>query len=276
MTNLPLNQYRNYQYLMNLVPGATPPEFQNAQTDTPARSLSVNINGTNRNNNVTRIDGAASINVWLPHHAVYIPPAETIQEVNISTNNFDAEQGMTGGAAVTVVTKSGTNKFHGSAFGYHTDNALRARNYFETPTNVARKPKSIVNDMGGTFGGPIFKNKLFFFGSWDGLYERDARSNFYSVPTAALRAGNFTGTATTIYNPRTGNADGTGRQPFANQAAIALDLLQRARRAQRALSGDGDLDVLARVAEALENRRGEEDGSREGALRLLAELEKLL
>ena len=63
---------------------------------------------------------------------------------------------------------------------------------------------------------------------------------------------------------------------FANQAAIALDLLQRARRAQRALSGDGDLDVLARVAEALENRRGEEDGSREGALRLLAELEKLL
>ena len=58
VTNLPLNQYRNYQDLMNLVPGATPPEFQNAQTDTPARSLSVNVNGTNRNNNVTRIDGA--------------------------------------------------------------------------------------------------------------------------------------------------------------------------------------------------------------------------
>ena len=74
VVNLPLNQYRNYQYLMNLVPGATPPEFQNAQTDTPGRSLSVNINGTNRNNNVTRIDGAASINVWLPHHAGYIAP----------------------------------------------------------------------------------------------------------------------------------------------------------------------------------------------------------
>ena len=63
---------------------------------------------------------------------------------------------------------------------------------------------------------------------------------------------------------------------FANQAAIALDLLQRARRAQRALSGDGDLGVLARVAEALENRRGEEDDSRESALRLLVELERLL
>ena len=82
VTNLPLNQYRNYQYLMNLVPGATPPEFQNAQTDTPARSLSVNVNGTNRNNNVTRIDGAASINVWLPHHAGYVAPVVKLENVN--------------------------------------------------------------------------------------------------------------------------------------------------------------------------------------------------
>jgi hypothetical protein len=78
VTNLPLNQYRNYQTLLNLVPGATPPVFQNAQTDTPGRALSTNINGTNRNNNVTRIDGAASINVWLPHHVGYVAPVETI------------------------------------------------------------------------------------------------------------------------------------------------------------------------------------------------------
>jgi Carboxypeptidase regulatory-like domain len=104
VVNLPLNQYRNYQYLMNLVPGASPPVFQNAQTDTPGRALSTNINGTNRNNNVTRIDGAASINVWLPHHAGYIAPVETIENVNISTNSFDAAQGMTGGAATAVQT----------------------------------------------------------------------------------------------------------------------------------------------------------------------------
>ena len=109
VVNLPLNQYRNYQGLMNLVPGATPPAFQNAQTDTPGRALTTNVNGTNRNNNVTRIDGAASINVWLPHHAGYIAPVETIENVNISTNSFDASQGMTGGAAVSVPTKSGTN-----------------------------------------------------------------------------------------------------------------------------------------------------------------------
>jgi hypothetical protein len=116
VTNLPLNQYRNYQTLLNLVPGATPPVFQNAQTDTPGRALSTNINGTNRNNNVTRIDGAASINVWLPHHAGYIAPVETIENVNISTNSFDAAQGMTGGAATAVQTKSGTNNFRGSTF----------------------------------------------------------------------------------------------------------------------------------------------------------------
>ncbi|HWI68043.1 MAG TPA: carboxypeptidase-like regulatory domain-containing protein, partial [Nitrospiraceae bacterium] len=77
---MPLNQYRNYQTLINLVPGATPGVFQNAIADTPERALSTNINGTNRNNNNTRVDGAADVFVWLPHHTVYVPPAETIQE----------------------------------------------------------------------------------------------------------------------------------------------------------------------------------------------------
>jgi len=224
IVNLPLNQYRNYQTLINLVPGATPGVFQNAIADTPERALSTNINGTNRNNNNTRVDGAADVFVWLPHHTVYVPPAETIQEVNVSTNNFDPEQGMTGGAAVTVITKSGTNQFHGTLFEYHQDQVLRARQYFETPAVSPRKGKSILNDFGGTFGGPIKKDKLFFFGSYNGTYERDNRSTgLVTVPTAALRAGDFSGTGTTIYDPTTGNADGTGRTPFANQSAIPID-----------------------------------------------------
>lgn len=96
--NLPLNQFRNYQALMNLVPGATPGAFQNSQGATPQRSLRTFVNGTNPNNNLTRIDGAASINLWLPHHAGYVAPAETIDTVNISTNNFEADTGMAGGA----------------------------------------------------------------------------------------------------------------------------------------------------------------------------------
>jgi hypothetical protein len=225
---MPLNQYRNYQTLINLVPGATPGQFQNAIADTPERALSTNINGTNRNNNNTRVDGAADVFVWLPHHTVYVPPAETIQEVNVSTNNFDPEQGMTGGAAITVITKSGSNQFHGVLFEYHQDQTLRARQYFETPAVQPKKGTSILNDMGGTFGGPIKKDKLFFFGSWDGTFERDNRNTgLVTVPTQALRNGDFTGlsTPTVIYDPTTGAADGSGsgRTPFPNQAAIPIN-----------------------------------------------------
>src|SRR5215471_4952521 len=188
--DMPLNQYRNYQTLINLVPGATPGVFQNAIADTPERALSTNINGTNRNNNNTRVDGASDVFVWLPHHAVYVPPAETIQEVNISTNNFDPEQGMTGGAAITVITKSGSNQFHGVLFEYHEDQALRARQFFETVANSPHKGTSILNDMGGTFGGPVKKDKLFFFGRWNGTFERDNRNTgLVTVPSLALRNG---------------------------------------------------------------------------------------
>src|SRR5437016_5505121 len=187
---MPLNQYRNYQTLINLVPGATPGVFQNAIADTPERALSTNINGTNRNNNNTRVDGAADVFVWLPHHTVYVPPAETIQEVNISTNNFDPEQGMTGGAAITVITKSGTNQFHGVGFEYFQNQALRAKQFFET----GPKGDSKLNDFGGTFGGPIKQDKLFVFGSYDGTYERDNRNTgLVTLPTAAIRAGDFSG-----------------------------------------------------------------------------------
>jgi carboxypeptidase family protein/TonB-dependent receptor-like protein len=228
---LPLNQYRNYQTLINLVPGATPGQFQNAIADTPERALTTNINGTNRNNNNTRVDGAADVFVWLPHHSVYVPPAETIQEVNVSTNNFDPEQGMTGGAAVTVITKSGSNQFHGVLFEYHQDQALRARQYFETPEVQPKKGTSILNDMGGTFGGPIKKDKLFFFGSWNGTFERDNRNTgLVTVPTEALRNGDFTGLSipTTIYEPSPEVQDsngvwGAGRTKFPNQAAIPID-----------------------------------------------------
>ena len=124
--NLPLSGYRNFQSLINLVPGATPVRFQNAVIDTPQRDFTTNVNGQDRGNNNTRVDGSANILVTMPHHMSYVPPVESIEEVNISTNNFEADQGMTGGAAITVSTKSGTNQFHGSAFGMHANNAVRA------------------------------------------------------------------------------------------------------------------------------------------------------
>ena len=215
--NLPLNQYRNYQYLMNLVPGATPPAFQNAQTDTPGRALTTNINGTNRNNNVTRIDGAASINVWLPHHAGYIAPVETIENVNISTNSFDAAQGMTGGAATAVVTKSGTNTFKGSAFYFRQQDEFNARRGYFDPSKV----DASTAIMGGTVGGPVRRNRLFYFGSWERNAERQGIFNTYTVPTARMRNGDFgevlaLNPAFRIYDPKTGTSTGAGRTFFEN------------------------------------------------------------
>ena len=213
MANMPLPGYRNYQSMINLVPGATPGLFQNSVTDTPGRALTTNINGTNRNNNTTRIDGASSVNLWLPHHVGYVMPAEMVDTVNITTSASDAEQGLAGGAAITLVTKSGTNQFHGSAFEYHDDQHLKARNYFQAAG--VDKPISIYNNYGGTIGGPIKKNKLFFFYSFDGSRQRAGAVGTYSVPTADIRGGDFSGVSTLIYDPATGNADGSGRTPFA-------------------------------------------------------------
>ncbi len=214
---LPLTRFRNYQSLLNLVPGTTPALFQNANTDTPARALTTNVNGTARNNNNTRLDGAQNVYIWLPHHSVYVAPAETIQEVNISTNNFDAEQGLAGGAAVNVVTKSGTNEYHGSGFAYHDNHKFRAKNYFHANSLGRNIPKYLDTIAGATLGGPIKKDKLFFFGGYEGTFERITRQGTFTVPTAEQRAGNFSSFAnTTIYDPLTGAIDGTGRTQFAN------------------------------------------------------------
>jgi len=213
ITSLPLGNYRNYQSLVNLMPGATPARFQNSVTDTPERSLSTNVNGTARNSNNQRLDGATNIFVWLPHHAVYIAPAETVATVNVTSASFDAEQGMAGGSSVTVLTKSGTNEFHGSGFYFNENSSLRARNFFNT---TGAKPDSKRNIGGATLGGPILKDKLFFFASWEGHYTTTPETDVLSVPTAAMRAGDFSAFGTTIYDPATGNPDGSGKTPFPN------------------------------------------------------------
>jgi hypothetical protein len=220
LTAIPLNRFRNYQALINLVPGTTPMAFGNAETDTPARSLATNVNGQANTNNSTRTDGATNLNIWLPNHNMYISPAETIDTVNISTSTFDAEQGMAGGAAITVVTKSGTNEFKGSAFEFFMNDKMNASPYyFGTATKPAKLPLE-QNNFGGTFGGPIARNRVFFFGSVE-MYKRTSSLNtFFSVPTEAMRNGNLSGATNangslqTIYNPFTGTPDGRGREQF--------------------------------------------------------------
>ncbi len=233
IVDLPLNQFRNYQKLIDLVPGATPSQFQNAEIDTPGRSLRTWVNGVQPNSNTTRIDGAVSVNVWLPHHSGYVTSAEAVDTVNISSNNFDADLGMAGGAATTVMTKSGTNELHGSAFIFHNNEGLNANSLFNDAFGLPKQDLK-KNIYGGTLGGPIVKNKLFFFGSWE-RYTRDNKYNdTYGVPTAKMRDGDFSEVAAAysnfrLYNPYTGGAGGTGREQFPNFVIPGNLISQQAR-----------------------------------------------
>ena len=175
----------------------------------------------------------------LPHHNVYIPPAETIETVNITTGSMDAEEGMAAGIAITVITKSGTNTLKGSAFEFFNNEKLNATPYyFGTGAAPAKLPIE-RQTFGGTLGGPIRHNQLFFFGSYEGYISRRSEFALFNVPDAALRNGDFSnalntnGTLQRIYDPFSGDmATGTGRVQFENNVipsarfnAIARQLL---------------------------------------------------
>ncbi|MBV8897856.1 MAG: TonB-dependent receptor [Acidobacteriaceae bacterium] len=207
---------RNFENLLKLVPGVTPPQEQNSAAGNPERAESFNVNGSSYANNNVRLDGASVIYAWLPYLISYVPPEEAIQEVNIETNSFLAEQGTAGGSVVNVIIRNGTNQFHGAAWEYNTNTDFNARPFFFFGTQL---PKNILNQFGARMGGPILRNKLFFFGDWERTEQRQAISGTASLPTANLKNGLFCNVAATIYNPYTGNANGTGRVPFPTNGA---------------------------------------------------------
>src|ERR1043166_8553340 len=126
LENLPVPLGRNYQQLYRTLPGIAPPFNSHSIPTNPSRSLEFFVNGTSDDQNNTRIDGVSSTTVQLPHVVSYIPALESIQEVNVVTSSYDAEQGLAGGAAINVQIKSGTNEVHGSAFEYHSNQLLKA------------------------------------------------------------------------------------------------------------------------------------------------------
>jgi outer membrane receptor protein involved in Fe transport len=213
LENLPVPVGRNYQNLFVTVPGISPPENMHSVAVNPARGLAFSSNGTTRNANSIRIEGAISNNLWLPHVAAYVPALEAIESVGVTTSTFDADQGLSGGMSANVLIKSGTNAFRGSAFEYFYDEALKSRPYFLPATE--QKPEASQHQFGGTFGGPILRNKAFFFGSYQGTFDRQVANRFGTVPTAAMRNGDFSASPTPIYDPATGAANGSGRTAFA-------------------------------------------------------------
>lgn len=213
--NLPVPFTRNYQSLLITVPGMALPTNQHSVPANPSRSLMVNANGTNGQSANFRVDGATTGHPWLPHVSGYVPSMDSIEAVNVVSNSYDAEQGYAGGAAINVQVKSGTNDIHGSLYEYHTNQHLKARPYF-LPAG-RDKDKRVVNQFGGTVGGPILKNKLFYFASFEGTFDRQASwTSTASVATALMRTGDFSESTRPIYDPLTGALDGSGRTPFLN------------------------------------------------------------
>jgi hypothetical protein len=216
LENVPIPIGRNYQMLLGTLPGFTPPQNAHSVPANPTRSVRYSVNGTSDMNNNVRIDGATSYNPNLPHMTGINPTLEAIEVVNVVTNSFDAEQGLAGGAAINLQIKSGTNEFHGSAALHHFNQNLSAYPYFSDRT--ADRPKYIYNQGGGTIGGPIQKNKAFFFFSYERTSERQNAQAFLDVPTAAMRAGDLSGSPTPIYDPLSG-----ARFDPANPNAYARD-----------------------------------------------------
>lgn len=206
---------RNFQSLLKIIPGSTPPAESNSAAGNPQRAQVYNVNGITNTTNTTRIDGAIDSYPSLSSLVAYLPPADGIESINIVTGSFNAEQGSAGGAAVNVTIKSGTNHFHGSLWEFNSIGNFNAQSW-QNRTGV--RQKNIYNEYGASFGGPILKDKLFFFGDWNRVTTSKAVTgalNTSSVPPTALRGGDFSSVSTIIYDPATGNpATGLGRTPF--------------------------------------------------------------
>ncbi len=210
VANLPLGVNRNFQTLLNLVPGTTPATYQHSQFFNAESSLQTEVNGQPRQGNSYQIEGIDD-DERTGLLQILIPPAEAIQTVDVSTSNFDAELGRAVGAVTNVILKSGTNNYHGAVYEFLQNSDLNARAFFNASVGHLA-----YNYVGGNFGGPIKKNKLFFFGDYLRTMDHEANTNVETIPTLASRGGDLSAAPSVVYDPATGNADGTGRLPFPN------------------------------------------------------------
>ncbi len=220
---LPLNG-RNALTLAAVVPGVTniinPPTVQ-----TQSRAgAGITVAGGRDTQNEFRFDGTSWKNIT-QNTSLNLPNPDALQEFQIFTSSPSAEYGRNSGGIFIAVTRSGTNKFHGSAFDYFRNTVLNARNYFTRyPT---RKPSLIQNQFGGTFGGPILHDKLFVFGSYQGT--RIRQSQILSpafIPTAAQRNG-FFGASTVLKDPIHGGVYPGGQVNPADFDPVALNMMNQ-------------------------------------------------
>jgi Carboxypeptidase regulatory-like domain len=212
VSELPLGNSRNFQALESLVPGVSAPIYDHSSFFNAQNSQSFQVNGQAELANNLQLEGIDD-NERTGLLQVYIPPAAAIQTVDVTTSNYAPEFGRAAGAVTNVLLKSGGNQFHGSAYEYNEVSATGARNYFN---QTGKFPRFTNNYYGASVGGPIFKDRTFFFGDFLRYANHSSAFNQFSVPTQAFRNGDLSSSPTAIYDPATGNADGSGRQQFLN------------------------------------------------------------
>src|SRR5579872_4472012 len=232
---------RNLTQTLLITPGTQLNDWQHASSENPQGGYQIDVNGQQFTSNGFLLDGTEN-NSAILGIAVINPNIDSLQEFKVTTGNYDAAFGSVAGALLQATTKSGGNSFHGSLFEYLRNDAFNAKDWTSQQSLPLR-----WNQFGGSIGGPILKNKLFFFSDYQGLRRRRAASVVTTVPTAAERSGNLQallgnyicadGTTSAspcaasnavmvpttegglvqaqsgmVFAPNTGNPDGSGRQ----------------------------------------------------------------
>ncbi|HEX6772233.1 MAG TPA: TonB-dependent receptor, partial [Acidobacteriaceae bacterium] len=245
VSDLPVSG-RNFTSLQLLLPGAQQLGWSHAADENPQASQQIQIDGQAFGGTAFELDGTDNQDPILGIIVVN-PALDAVTESKITTQNFDAEFGKAVSAVVTAQTKSGTNNFHGGAYDYRRSNANLARNPFSQSPNPATPnktdnliPGGLYNEFGGFIGGPAIKDRLFFFGDYQGQRQRLGTSGTQTVPTTllmntclGLQIGpsgipgcDFSDYRTTIYDPTTGKPFPSNVIPTARLSPQALGLFK--------------------------------------------------
>jgi hypothetical protein len=210
IVDLPLNG-RNFVQLALLVPGV------NTGQPDAGRGGGISIGGTRSEQNAFQLDGVSNTDQW-DSGISFRPSIDAIEEFKIEVNNYSAEFGKGAGGQINVVTRSGTNNFHGTLYEFHRNDAVQARNLFDRNPNFVNRegkfvaPPLIRNEFGGALGGRILRDRTFFFVDYQGFRQVRAGVGRRTVPDAALLAGDFSA----VLGSQAGT-DALGRPVFANQ-----------------------------------------------------------
>jgi hypothetical protein len=205
---LPLNG-RNFVNLTRTLPGVLRgipgANIDGAGSLAWRASASFSANGQRTRDNNFMLDGVDNNETWL-QTVVIFPSVDALDEFKLQTSTYSAEFGRSLGGVVNLQIKSGTNRLHGSGFEFHRDDAFDANNFFNNRAGRA-KPNFKQNQFGGTVGGPVLKNRTFFFGDYQGHRENQGQTFLSTVPSKAMRGGDFSELTRAVYDPQTG-------QPF--------------------------------------------------------------